>query len=178
MVQSHRRGIPAWIERCIDTVRSWADEAGHAYEWVGDELLDLAPAKIRAKAGSVLPVTDAARLVLLADRLRAGHERVVWIDADVVVFAPDRLDVVVDAPLAVCDEIWVTGGHQGELLAVRLVNNSVLVATDPAPLDDLLAEALDIASRSDRLADRALGDRKSTRLNSSHLRTSRMPSSA
>ena len=165
MVQSHAPSPPAWIERCTATVRGWAATNGYDYELVGDELLALAPAEVRAKADGVLPVTDAARLVLLRDRLASQRwDRVAWLDADVLVFAPERLFATAGGAggdgsgLAVCDEVWVTGGPGGGLRAVRLVNNAVLVAAATQPLDELLAAALErSATAPGRLAPRSLG---------------------
>ena len=51
------------------------------------------------------------------------------------------------------------------------------VTSTYAPIAQLLWKRLE-DSRTERVVDLCSGDRKSTRLNSSHLRTSRMPSSA
>ena len=67
-------------------------------------------------------------------------------------------------------------------------NNDLLILTQPKAIEDIHADYLragaDIvatntfSSTSIAQADYAMSDRKSTRLNSSHLPTSRMPSSA
>lgn len=156
-MQSLPPAAPAWVRRCVSSVATWAADAGFLHEVLGDELLDLAPAWVRDAAGAdVLPVTDVARLLLVRDRLAAGATRVVWLDADVVVFAPAAVDVDVDAPLAVGHEVWVTGGAAGSLRAVTLVCNAVVVATDLAAVDDLLAETL-LAARTRPLRTRSLG---------------------
>ena len=146
--------MPDWVARCLGSVRSWAAGRGYAYEHVGDELLDLAPGFVHDAAGrSLLPVTDVARLVLLRDRLAAGHERVVWVDADVCVFDPAAVDVEVDAELAVCVERWVTGAPGGGLQAVPWVNNAALSARS---VDRLLAATLDRVRAGD-VSPRSLG---------------------
>lgn len=148
-------GAAGWILRCVETVAAWATAAGLAHEVLGDELLDAAPGWVHdAAGGDVLPVTDVARLVVMADRLATGAERVVWLDADVAVFAPEHVDVRVEDDLAVCHEVWVTGGPAGSLRAVELVCNAALVAR-PGGVDDLLARTLDAVRPL--LGRRALG---------------------
>jgi len=132
------------------TVRDWAP----AYEHLGDELLDLAPGWVHDAAGdSLLPVTDVARLVLLQQRLAEGCDRVVWLDADVLVFEPAVVDVEVDADVAVCVERWVTGAPGGGLQAVPWVNNAALSARH---VDDLLEATLDRVRAGD-VGPRSLG---------------------
>lgn len=132
------------------SVRAWAPH----HEHLGDELLDLAPGWVHDAAGdSLLPVTDVARLVLLQQRLAEGWDRVVWIDADVCVFAPALVDVEIDSDVAVCVERWVTGAPGGGLQALPWVNNAALAARSvDALLDATLARA-----RAGGVGPRSLG---------------------
>jgi hypothetical protein len=162
VVQSHRPDrITGWISRCVESVRAWAAARGYHHELLGDELLALAPAWVAGKvqrAGDPLPSTDVARLVLLQQRLAAGWDRVVWVDADVVVFAEACISVEVGDELAVSSEVWVTGGAGGALRTLRLLNNSVVAATQPgATLGCLLRRTLDVARASSALHSRTLG---------------------
>ena len=144
VVQSSPASVPGWVERCLASARRWASTAGAAHEHVDDDaFLSLAPGwvhdAVRA-AGSVLPVTDVARLVLLQQRLAAGWSRVVWLDADVLVFDGSLVDVAAsDADVAVCVERWVTGAPGGGLQAVPFLCNAVLSATS---VDALLSATL------------------------------------
>lgn len=134
---------------------AWTDALGIDHEVLGDELLDRVPDWVHDAAGDeILPVTDVGRLLVLQDRL-ATHDRVVWLDADVVVFAPEHVGLGVDADLAVGHEVWVTGGPGGSLRAVELVCNAVLLAR-PGGVDELLARTLAVARRAP-LTTRALG---------------------
>lgn len=137
---------PGWVHRCVATVAA----LGLPHEVLGDGLLDLAPAWV--PRDDVLPVTDVARLVLLRDRL-AEWDRVVWLDADVLVWGPLALP---DDPLAVCSEVWVTGGPAGSLRAVPFTCNAALSATSTAAVQSLLDDTLDAARRTP-LPRRALG---------------------
>lgn len=155
-MQSLPPAAPGWVHRCVGSVAAWAGARGYGHEVLGDELLDAVPGWVHDAAGDeVLPVTDVGRLLVLRDRLATGHDRVVWLDADVVVFDGDAIDVEVDADLAVGHEVWVTGGPEGSLRAVELVCNAV-VSARPGGVDDLLERTLD-AARSGPLATRALG---------------------
>jgi len=149
-VQSSPASVPDWVERCMASVRAWAP----AYEHVDDAFLDLAPGWVHdASAGSLLPVTDVARLVLLQQRLAEGWARVVWLDADVLVVDGAHIDVDIDADVAVCVERWVTGAPGGGLQAVPMVNNAALSVRD---VDALLDATLDRVRAGDVQA-RSLG---------------------
>ena len=147
VVQSHPPDAPGWVRRCVATVGAWAAGNGFDHEVVGDELLDLAPRDIGR-----LPATDLARLRLLRDRLDRGCDRVVWLDADVVVFAPERVSV--PATFAVCEEVWMTPGR-----TLHLVCNAALVAVaGDDRLDEVLGETERRAAAAEgELHERALG---------------------
>ena len=130
------------------TVRAWAPR----YEHVDDSFLDLAPGWVHDACSSVLPITDVARLVLLQERLRT-HERVVWLDADVLVFDGAAIDVSSPADVAVCVERWVTGAPGGGLQAVPFVCNAALSARNVDALLDLTLERV----RAGNVSDRSLG---------------------
>jgi hypothetical protein len=84
--------IPAWIQRCLDSVQKWARFHGHDYSLAGDEFYDLCGPEYLAR-GSKNPqaITNLARLVATRQRLDAGYQRVIWMDADMFVFDPVRL---------------------------------------------------------------------------------------
>jgi hypothetical protein len=145
--------VPGWVERCVESVRGWAVD----HELLGEELLDLAPGWVHDAAGdSVLPVTDVARLVLVRDRLAVGHDRVVWLDADVLVWDAADVDVEVDADVAVCAERWVTGAPGGGLQALPYVSNAALACCSAAAAEALLDATLERVRAGDVRA-RSLG---------------------
>ena len=137
IVQSYRTaGVAPWVEACLQSVRAWAAAAGYSYEFVDDRLFDYAPDWVRRRCGSeILPVTDLARLYLLRERLQQGWRRVVWVDADVIVFAPRRFALDAAAPYALCREIWLQQ-RDGEFATVEAVNNAVVVMTPNQPILD------------------------------------------
>lgn len=99
VLQSFRTvDVPSWITRCMDSVRQWALSQGWDYLVLDDRFLDLPPGWVRERCGrNLYAVTDVARLMWSQDVLSGDYERVVWVDADVVVFDPGGLARHVDA---------------------------------------------------------------------------------
>lgn len=99
VLQSFRTvDVPSWITRCMDSVRQWALSQGWDYIVLDDRFLDLPPDWVRERCGSNLyAVTDVARLIWAQDVLSGDYQRVIWVDADVVVFDPVGLARHVEA---------------------------------------------------------------------------------
>ena len=109
------------------SVRDWAAEAGLGYRWLDDELFELLPAQLRP-GGRITPVIagDLARLLWAQCLLRAGEARqVLWLDADVLVFRPERLKLP-DVAYAVGREHWVQRDGRGGWRCYRQVHNAAL----------------------------------------------------
>jgi hypothetical protein len=127
--QSYRtRDVPAWIATCMHTVRTWAASRGFDYRFIDDRLFDCVPAWYRQKAGTqICPLTDLARLTLARQFLAEGYQRTVWVDADIVVFAPAALGVEVGGEFAFCHEVWLDVQPDGQTVFTRRVNNAITV---------------------------------------------------
>lgn len=99
VLQSFRTvDVPSWITRCMDSVRQWALSQGWDYLVLDDRFLDLPPGWVRERCGrNLYAMTDVARLIWAKDVLSGDYERVIWVDADVVVFDPSGLARHVDA---------------------------------------------------------------------------------
>jgi len=140
VVQSFRtHDVPEWIGRCVASVQKWTASEHFEYRMMGDELFNLVPDWYRAKAGRhVTVVTDLARLVLIRRFLDEGFGRVIWIDADVIVFDPSALKINLDCSYAYCREIWVKRNSRAGLITAHKVNNSAcLFLNDSAALAHL-----------------------------------------
>jgi hypothetical protein len=72
-------------------------------------------------------LTDYARLVAARQLLDEGFDRVIWVDADVAVFDPERFDVGVTHGYSFCREVWHDLTLLGRPLFKLTVNNSVSV---------------------------------------------------
>lgn len=143
IVQSfHAKPWPGPIETCVDSVQAWAARHGHRYLLVGDEIADHLPRLYRERCFGRWPVmTDLGRLLLLREQLRAGARRAVWVDADVMIFAPDLFGVETVADHAVGREVWVARDAKGRWKTRRHVHNAVLVFTAASPALDFLIHA-------------------------------------
>ncbi len=143
--RNHNR--PAWIQRCLDSVRKWAESQGHDHSLAGDEFYDLCGPDYLAR-GDKNPraITNLARLVATRRRLDAGYRQVIWMDADMFVFDPKRL--VFDFPAeslatgyAFGREVWLKRAPMaGPEVLGPMAHNAVTFFTDAAvDLDMLIA---------------------------------------
>jgi len=133
--QSYRtHDVPAWITRCLDSVRAWAELAGHAYAFIDDRLFDYLPAWYAPAVGNrLLPRTNLARLLAARDYLAQGHDCAIWIDADVLVFDPPRWSVAPGPEgFAFTREIWFET-RWGAPVTRFGVNNAVFAVAKDNP---------------------------------------------
>jgi hypothetical protein len=91
----------------MESARAWASQSGFEYRFYDDHLFDFCPTWYREKSGgSILLMSDLARLGAARELLAEGFDRTIWIDADLVVFDPTfRVDIY--EPFAFCRELWV-----------------------------------------------------------------------
>jgi hypothetical protein len=127
--QSYRvEDVPGSIRRCLETVSDWVARRGFDYRFEGDEFFDRVPGWYRDKVDqSKLPMSDLARLLWARALLGQGAQRVIWIDADVVVFDPDNFTIPNGLDYAFCREVWLRRGGRDKLLATEGVHNAVCV---------------------------------------------------
>ena len=118
--------VPHWIVRCLESAKKWAHMRGHQYQFYDDAIFEQVPSWYRdAVKSRILPMSDLARL-LTARTLLETNDRVIWVDADVLVFDPDALHIEGSAGFAVCPEVWVSK-HWGGPLSEYRFNNAVLM---------------------------------------------------
>jgi len=129
ILQSHSTdALKPWLRGCLASVEAWAAHVGADYRFLGDELFRHIPSWVREKvAPQTVIATDLARLRLMQQTLREGYDRVLWLDADMLVFAPERLPLP-EGPHAVGREVWVQQSGAGQK-AYRKVHNAFLMAT-------------------------------------------------
>jgi len=159
--------VPAWVQSCMASVQDWARLRGHGYRFFDDALFSLVPDWFRDKAqGEVCPVTDLARLLLIKGLLaEEGIDAVAWVDADVLVFAPEALDVAIERDYAFCRETWVYPGPDGPMrCSLRVANAVTVFARENAQLDFFIDAALRIGRHQDRLGKLDIGTHFLSRL--------------
>lgn len=138
ILQSYRtHDVAPWMNECLHSVRDWAGSHGYAYEFLDDRFFDYAPAWVREVCGTeILPITDVARLYLLRDYLGRGWDRAVWVDADVLVFAPDKFILDDKVSYSLCYELaCLVTPEQGAQFG-GYVNNAVMFVTPNQPMLD------------------------------------------
>lgn len=147
VVQSHAPDPPAWLRSCLDSVAAWAAAEGFAHTVDGDAFLARVPQALRDKTdGRTQIVADLARLLWAEELLAAGWQRVIWLDADVLVFAPERLTAALDLSEGFLfgRELWVQPDDRGRLKGRRNLHNALAAFASGNPF---LAFYIDAATR-------------------------------
>jgi hypothetical protein len=144
ILQSHNfQVLRDWIGPCVDSVRRWTEQQGYDYRFLGDEIFDLLPDDLRLKLQDHLPIqADLARLVLLRDALSNGYDRAVWFDADLLVFAPDLLEIdSIPETNAFGRELWVDTDVGKRLKTWRNIHNAACLFRKGDPVLPFLIHA-------------------------------------
>ncbi|MDR3521244.1 MAG: hypothetical protein P4L54_06470 [Acidocella sp.] len=150
VIQTFRQhDIPPWIARCLASVRAWALLHGHDYVLAGDEFFELCGPEYLAR-GKKNPqaITNLARLVATRQRLDEGYQKVIWLDADTLVFDPERL--VLDFPAdqlkvgyAFGREMWLRQHSLHELQISPPMPHNAATYFTPAAVDlDMLIDLI------------------------------------
>jgi len=129
VLQSFRTyDVPQWITICRQSVRTWAHNEGWDYEFLDDRFFTLAPEWVRHHcAGNIYAITDVCRLQWMREKLNAGYERVIWADADLLVFAPSRLNVRTQRGHAFAHELFLRLRPGGGFIPLEGMNNALMV---------------------------------------------------
>jgi hypothetical protein len=128
VIQSHRTPLPAhWMERTIDSVKTWAALCHFDYCFLGDELFDVLPQDLLIKTRTQPVVaSDLARLKAMKSALRDGYQTVIWCDADFLIFLPEKFDLPPD-DFGLGREIWIQrDSRSGRPHAYIKVHNAFL----------------------------------------------------
>jgi hypothetical protein len=117
------------MHRCVASVRNWAKRIGAEHRLENDALFDRLPPALTTRDARGPVRADLARLLWIRDELASGRwKRVAWLDADVFVFAPDRLDLRTAGAHAFGREAWIEARPDGRGPRVRRhVHNAVCV---------------------------------------------------
>lgn len=92
----------------MESVIGWAAARGFEYRFLGDEFFDCVPGWYRdACEGHKWPLSDLARLITARTLLGEGFDRVLWFDADLIVFRQDSLRIDTGPAFSFCREPWL-----------------------------------------------------------------------
>jgi len=158
--QSFRtENVPSWISASMETVWTWAQHCGFDYRFWDDQFFDLVPADARPRASvHKCLLTDYARLVAARKLLAEGYDRAIWIDADAVVFDPEKFTIDITTGHAFCREVWLDRVCWGIPQFQLTVNNSVCVfCRDETFSAPYLASAHEILTGSTPLTPFSIG---------------------
>ena len=98
-----------WLHLCMDSVRQWAAIHNYEYTFAGNEIFSAVPDWYMQKVGGRMPIAaDLARLLWI-DQLLAEEraDTIVWLDADVLVFAPESWKVQLSRDAQFGVEYWL-----------------------------------------------------------------------
>ena len=133
VIQAYPNHRPAWVERCITSVREWAELSGYDYFFYQESekpefngfyspLGGYVPEWFAAKSREYpYPVFDLARAEA-ATRLHKTYHRVIWVDGDVLIFAPERFRILDVGDAAFTREIWVLWVNGQHVVRQRVTN--------------------------------------------------------
>lgn len=166
VIQTFRReNVPMWMERCLSSVQAWAASQGHDYSFSGDEFFQLCgPQYLTRGNKNPRAITNLARLIATRQSLDAGYSKVIWLDADVFVFDPERL--AFDFPhsdlatgYAFGREIWLDPVSEQDVpLNVPTPHNAAMYFTDEAvDLDMLIGLIRHIDARRELVSNFQVG---------------------
>ena len=128
VIQSHRNPLPyPWIQRCLDSVQDWAKSRHYDYTFLDDELFTPVPSNLKflIEQNRVI-ASDLARLLQIHKTLDSGYDRVVWCDADFLIFDENDFRLP-DWSYAVGREIWVQADDSGRLKVYKKVHNAFMM---------------------------------------------------
>lgn len=150
------------MDRCLASVRDWAEQAGYGYQFMGDELFEFVPSWYLTKCDEKLPVaTDLARLIWMQQCLQEKvADCVLWMDADVLVFAP-QLRIAPQSSCLFGYEYWVQPKPGHKSFQVRgNVHNAVAAFRQGCPILPFLIEVIQRLMRRadpDHIAPQMMG---------------------
>lgn len=147
--------VPDYVSACLASVKAWATERGFAYRFVDDELFDGVPEWFKEKANVHMEsIADVARLLEAKRLLSAEFGRVIWVDADVLIFNRVLFSVPFVASYNYCRETWLDLDESGQSGTLHRVNNCVCGFTEAAldHIDDYVGECYRLASNVDSLS--------------------------
>lgn len=164
--------MPAWITACMRSVERWCSSGGWSYEKIDDAFFNYAPAWAREHCGkNIYAITDICRLEWLREKLNGEFERVIWADADILIFNPDLFQIPPGQMCGFAHELFVRVERNGALNPTEAINNAVMVfGRDQSVLNDYLSLCFERLRQfpSGKVPRTALGPELIAELNRKH----------
>ena len=118
---------------------------GYDYRSMGDELFDTVPDWYMRKVRGRMPIAaDLARLQWMQRFLRGDYDWVIWMDADMLVFAPDLLSLDLTRACTFGQEHWVQAksGDQGRWEVRKNIHNAFAAFPADCPVLPFLVDII------------------------------------
>lgn len=173
IIQSFRTtNVPSWIERCMLSVRMWAEEQGYEYQFYDDVIFKMIPDQVMKKidARGDIPFickTDLARLYAAKYLLNCEYfdeegdknTRVTWIDADVLIMDPTRfvLKEVNEDNFVATQEVWHHRTVFGIPLFTHKINNALMTFRNAHALNMYIRLAEHILFNAEKVHNLMIG---------------------
>ncbi len=130
VLQSHKDPLPnEWLLTCIGSVERWCELHNFQYHFMHDDLFDYVPTSLLEKTGPQrIVATDLARIRAIQSYMNEGFERVIWCDADFLIFDPAGF-ILPDESYALGREVWIQAdrSNPAKLKAHIKVHNAFLM---------------------------------------------------
>jgi len=111
----------------MNSVQCWVADNNFDYQWLGDEIFEsLAPELIEKTETQKVIASDLARLKAMQQALAKGYQRVIWCDADFLIFNPEQF-ILPDSSFALGREVWVQEDKNQKLRAYTKVHNAFMM---------------------------------------------------
>ncbi len=111
----------------MDSVQTWTAGSGFDYQWLGDDIFDSLDSELieKTKTQKVI-ASDLARLKTMQQALAKGYQRVIWCDADFLIFNPQEF-ILPESSFALGREVWVQEDKNQKLRAYTKVHNAFMM---------------------------------------------------
>lgn len=132
VIQSRPPGEPSdALERACQSVEDWARVSGFAYQMIGDEIFEMIPPWVLDVAGQRKQMAvDIGRLKWTQTLLDQNWAKVIWLDADALIFNPAAMVTDVAEGFAFGREYWVQPGKtRNTLKTYKNVHNAFMIFT-------------------------------------------------
>lgn len=141
--QSAPESRAGWVDAAMASVERWAALHEAEYRLLHDpEFFGPVPEWVARKSTAwINPVTDLARLLVARELVRT-YSTAIWVDADVVIWAPDHLPLPTPRDAAFSSELWMERGPDGTLRFLDNVSNFVCAFSAQGPF--LRAHIVDV----------------------------------
>jgi hypothetical protein len=139
--------IPAWMARCLASVRAWSLARGYDYDFRGDEIFAYCgPDYLTAVGDNKRSITNLARLEWIKAAMAAGYDRAIWLDADTFIFDPKNFEMNVTEGYACGREVWLGLTRAGLYIHFGVHNAALVFAGPHADLDHMITLIRHIAA--------------------------------